>query len=164
MTKDQREAFDYLKTRRYRTSSIRELSYAFVLSNVEDLRAQLKAGLAAFPQNLPYNYEEERSNEPYSASLLETAKIWAKEGDAANYRIEAAPDQPEMAVVRFQDPEPVPEALERRRQASANSLGDFNVVGWVNASLEYRAPDPTVEARDCLEIRSLEGFRRSAHC
>jgi len=142
MTRDQREAFDYLKTRRYRTSSIRELSYAFVLSNVESLRAQLKAGLAAFPQNLPYNYEEERSNKPYSKSLLETAKIWAKEGDAANYRIEAAPDQPEMAVVSFQDPEPVPEALEHKRQASANSLGDFNVVSWVNASLEHRAPDP----------------------
>ncbi len=152
MTKDQREAFDYLKTRRYRTSSIRELSYAFVLSNVEDLRAKLKAGLETFPQNLPYNYEEERSNGTYSASLLETAKIWAKEGDAANYRIEAAPDQPEMAVVSFQDPEPVPEGLERRRQASANSLGDFNVVGWVNASLEHRAPDPRWKLETVLKF------------
>jgi len=152
MTKDQRDAFGYLKTRRYRTSSIRELTYAFVLSNVEDLRTKLKAHLDAFPQNLPYNYEEERSNEPYSAGLLETAKIWAKEGNAANYRIEGAPDQPEMAVVNFQDPEPVPEGLERRRQASANALGDFNVVGWVNASLEHRAPDPRWKLETVLKF------------
>ena len=142
MTKDQRDAFDYMKTRRYRTSSIRELSYAFVLSHVEDLRARLKASLETFPQNLPFNYEEERSNETYVASLLETAKIRGKEGDAVNYKIEAAPDQPEMAVVSFEDPEPVPEALERKRQASANALGEFNVVSWINASLEHRLPDP----------------------
>jgi hypothetical protein len=152
ITKDQRDAFDYLKTRRYRTSSIRELSYAFVLSNVEDLRAKLKAGLEAFPQNLPYNYEEEKSNEAYAASLLETAQIWAKEGDAANYKIEAAPDHPEMAVVSFRDPEPVPEALERKRQASANTLGDYNVVSWVNTSLEHRAPNPRWKLETVLKF------------
>ena len=152
MTKDQREAFDYLKARRFRTSSIRELSYAFVLTDVENLRAKLKADLETFPQNLPFNYEEERGNETYSASLLETAKIWAKEGDAANYKVEAAPDQPDMAIVSFQDPEPVPEELERKRQASANTLGEYNVVGWVNTSLERRAPDPRWKLETVLKF------------
>jgi hypothetical protein len=158
MTKDQREAFDYLKTRRYRTSSLRELSYAFVLSNVEDLGAKLKAGLEAFPQNLPYSYEQEKSNEAYAATLLETAQIWAKEGDAANYKIEAALDQPEMVVVRFQNPEPVPEALERQRQAGANTLRDYTVVSWVNRSLEHLAPDPRSKLETVLK------FARSRDC
>ncbi len=152
MTQVQRDAFDYLKTRRYRSSSIRELTYPFALTSPQDLRAKFKAGLEAFPSNLPFNYEEERTDEAHSARLLETAKIWAKEGDTSNYAIEDAPDQPGMVVISYQNPEPVPEELEHRRKASARSLGDYNVVGWVNTSLEKCTPDAKWKLGTILEF------------
>jgi hypothetical protein len=142
ITREQRDAFDYLKGRRFRSASIRDLTYAFALNSDEGLRSKFKLSLQSFPQDLPYNYEEEKANETNRERLLETARIWAKWGDTENYEIENVPDQPGMALVSYHDPEPMSEDLEQRREASARSLGDFNVVGWVKASFEKRAPDP----------------------
>jgi hypothetical protein len=70
--------------------------------------------LQSFPQDLPYNYEEEKANEVYRERLLETARIWAKWGDTENYEIENVPDQPGIALVSYHDPQPMQEDLEQR--------------------------------------------------
>jgi hypothetical protein len=152
MTRDQLEAFAYLNERRFRSASIRDLTHAFALNSNETLRSSFKSALQSFPFELPYSLEEEKSDEGYTAQLRETASLWAKWGDADNYTIASVPDQPDKVLVRYQDPEPLPQELERRREESARALGDFNVVSWVNASLEKRKPDPRWPLETILEF------------
>jgi hypothetical protein len=86
ITREQRDAFDYLKGRRFRSASIRDLTYAFALNSDEGLRSKFKLSLQSFPQDLPYNYEEEKVNEAYSADRVfpndrSTCSVFCKIGN-----------------------------------------------------------------------------------
>ena len=58
----------------------------FTLSADEGIREAFKSALAQFPDNLPFEREEQKSNNQTIADLKETAEQWSGLGDAENYK------------------------------------------------------------------------------
>jgi hypothetical protein len=83
---DKAKAKDFLDSRQSRRRDIHELAMRFALTTDDGLRESFKEVLAHFPEDLPYEVEEERSNSGATASLKEAAERWAGLGDIQNYR------------------------------------------------------------------------------
>src|SRR5690348_15699301 len=72
MTAVQKEADAYLKARQYRQRSLKDLSYLFALSD-DDERTRFREALQRFPAELPYEYEEQKTNDGTKAAFAERA-------------------------------------------------------------------------------------------
>ena len=155
MTGEQRGGFDYLQTRRFQHNSIRDLTMLFALSHDPTLREKFKTALQRFPDELPFNYQEEMANEPLKAKLRETAQIWATWGDAANYRTEPVPDRPGTVSVSFHAPQQPSAEFQQEREENARSIGDFSVRAWADSSFRAGALDKR------YELKSVITFARS---
>ena len=86
LTGEKAKAKAYLDQRKYRKREVRELAMLFALSPDDDLRERFRALLAAFPRDLPYEVEEQRSNAELTADLIKHAERWAGLGDRENYK------------------------------------------------------------------------------
>ena len=74
------KAKTFLESRTSRKRDVRELAMHFAISSDKGLRARFKAALAAFPVDLPYEVEEDRSNAKVTAALKEQAERWGGSG------------------------------------------------------------------------------------
>ena len=137
MTAVQKEADSYLKARQYRKRSLKDLSYLFALSNNDDERMRFREALQRFPAELPYEYEEQKTNDGTTADFAERASAWAKFWNLDNYAIERVPDQPALVALSYRDPEPPTPEVEKRQKESADNLRDFGVVAWAMKSFQH---------------------------
>jgi hypothetical protein len=157
LSADKAAALSYLAGRKSRFREVRDLAPVFALHSDDRLRERFKLALAAFPDQLPYFVEEERANEDHMQSLLETARIWAGLGNAENYRASDFPQKPEMKILKYQAPEPLPDAVQERLATSTLSLQDYSVVAWATKSLEVGALEPNIDLAAALDhVRSRE--------
>ena len=85
LTRQQMEAKRYLDTRVSCSRSVRELAGRFALSPNKRLRARFQESLARFPDDLPYEFEEQRDNKEETRSLKKNAMLNAGFSDIANY-------------------------------------------------------------------------------
>jgi hypothetical protein len=154
---DRVAALDYLKARKSRFREVRNLVPMFALHSDDKLREKFKSSLAAFPSDLPYFYEEERSSEGRRQSLLESAQLWAGWGDAENYKMSDVEGRPGTKLVEYQAPAPLPDEVQDRLSKSALSLRDSGIMFWAKGSLETGALKPDLNMRDALaHVRSRE--------
>lgn len=64
---------------------LRGTAMLFILSADEALRSDFQAALARFPEDLPFEFEEQRGNPEIIEELLDRARLFAEIGCADNY-------------------------------------------------------------------------------
>jgi hypothetical protein len=70
---------------------VRWLAQLFVLNSDETLGTAAQKAIQAFPDVLPFEYEEEKQDREHVASLARTAEIWSHIGDIETYSASRAP-------------------------------------------------------------------------
>lgn len=145
------EAKRYLANRSSNQHEVRELAMLFALGRDEGLREQFRNALAQFPENLPFEFEEERGNAELTASLKEKAERWAGLGDRANYR--QSQDE-EKVYVHYDPPEGMSPAQQRRLDSATTYLHEQGVLGWATLYLETGTP------RDGMTLAEAVAFAR----
>jgi hypothetical protein len=106
----------------------------FALNEDSALSEKFKAALARFPDDLPYELEEQKSNAEFTAHLKEEAERWAGLGDRKNYK-QTQHDETRVAIT-YESPRPLTEKEQKRLKESTTSVQGFNIVGWAVKSLE----------------------------
>ena len=144
------KAKEYLDTRASRSRNVRDLAMRFAISPDKKLRDHFKEALARFPDELPYEVEETRSNRNFTASLKEDAERYAGLGDIANYRKHRTED--EKVVVSYQSP--VPPTPEQAQKIAANDtyLQETAVIGWAGNSLADNALSDGIALADAIAL------------
>lgn len=80
-----------------RRLDIRSLGTLMVLKG-GDIGEQAAAAIQRFPQDLPFDYAQEREKEEVRAELARTADIWAELGKRVNYRAEVSEDKSRVLI------------------------------------------------------------------
>lgn len=140
-----------------RRLDVRALVCRFVLSADPQIAAAARAAIARFPQDLPYETQEQSQDGDAVARLREQALMWADLGDAANYHEEPSPDGTSTWVVyrpRHRPSEHLREAVARVKER-----GNWNGrVGWVLQSIESSESIASVQLAD---LRAAVGLCRT---
>jgi hypothetical protein len=134
LTGEKAEAKKFLDERKSRTREIRGLAMLFALSDDNTLSEKFKAALARFPDDLPYELEEQKTSGQYSAHWKEEAERWVGLGDRKNYK-QTQYDETRVAIA-YEPPKPMTDKDQKRLKESTTSLKGFSIVGWVVKSLE----------------------------
>jgi hypothetical protein len=137
LTGDRATAKAFLDSRQGRKREVRELAMRFALSTNDHLRTRFKNALACFPNDLPYEFEEQRSNEGYKTHLQEDADRWAGLGDIRNYRRHETKEKD--VLISYQPPVPMTPAQKKILQRSTTSLQEHSVIAWATKSLQANA-------------------------
>ena len=133
LTGDKAKAMDFLNSRQSHRRDIQELALRFAINTDHGLRQRFKEVLTHFPEDLPYEVEEHRSNSGVTASLKEAAERWAGLGDIQNYRKHHS--KTDEVVISYEAPNPLTPAQEKRLEESTTSLQEYRVIGWATKSL-----------------------------
>jgi hypothetical protein len=134
LTGDKAKAKEFLDSRQSRRREVRNLAMRFALSPDDGLRRRFKEVLARFPDDLPYELEEHRSNAVATASMKEEAERWAGLGDIQNYRTH--PTESRHVLISYQQPIPMTPEQEKRLEETTTSLQEQSVIGWAMKSLK----------------------------
>ena len=131
------EAKEFLDQRKSRRREVRQLAMLFALNKDSALSEKFRVALAQFPDDLPYEVEEQKSDAGFTAHLREDAERWAGLGDRKNYK-QIQHDETRVAIT-YESPTPLTEIQQERLKESTTSLQGFNIVGWAIKSLEANA-------------------------
>ncbi|MCR6732847.1 MAG: AAA family ATPase [Afipia sp.] len=134
LTGEKAKAKEFLDTREYRKHEVRELALRFAISGDINLRDRFKNALASFPENLPYEVEEERGHAKLTQQLKEKAEIWCGLGDIENYRRYDMEDN--QFAIGYEPPKPLPEAAQQKAAKATESLSQSHVLYWAMKSLK----------------------------
>jgi hypothetical protein len=137
LTGEKAEAKEFIDHRKSRTREISNLAIVFALNEDDALREKFKAALARFPDDLPFEFEEQKTNDGFTAHLKESAERWAGLGDRQNYK-QSKYDEKHIAIT-YESPTPQTERDERRLKEATTSIKGFNIVGWAIKSLSDNA-------------------------
>ena len=150
LTGGKAKAKEYLDARVSRSRNVRELAMHFATSPDKKLRDHFKEALARFPDDLPYEVEETRSNRNLTASLKEDAERYAGLGDIANYSKHRTED--EQVVVSYQSP--VSPSAEQTQKIAANTtyLQETVVIEWARHSLANNALSDSIALTDAIAL------------
>lgn len=133
LTGDKAKAKAFLESREYRKRDVRELAMRFAITSNKELRERFRKALAAFPEHLPFEIEEQRENPRLAQQLKEKAEIWSGLGDIENYRrYEMEGDQ---VAIGYEHPKPLPEATQEKAAKAAESISQMRVLNWALKSL-----------------------------
>ena len=91
------DAKAYLDKREYRKRNVIQFATLFALNKDATLREKFKNALAQFPDDLPYEVEEQKTDQGYTDHLMDEAAGWVGLGDRANYK-QSQYDQDPIAV------------------------------------------------------------------
>jgi hypothetical protein len=133
LTGEKAKAKEFLDQRRSRAREIRQLAMLLALSENNALSEKFKAALARFPDDLPYEYEEQKSHDRFTVHLKEDAERWAGLGDRENYK-QTQHDETRVAIT-YEPPKPLTEDEKKRLEECTTSLQGGNIVGWAIKSL-----------------------------
>ncbi|WP_183131246.1 hypothetical protein [Pseudomonas savastanoi] len=128
----------FLDKRESRLRDVHQLAMSFALSRDENLREQFKAGIEAFPNNLPFEIAELREDPSAIEHLKEQAKRWAGLGDKKNYR--QAPASNDGVLITYQSPVPLAPKQQKRLEEATAFLQAQWAFGWATQSLSENVP------------------------
>jgi hypothetical protein len=128
------DAKDFLDRRKSCKREIRQLAMCFALNKDSALSEKFRAVLARFPDDLPYELEEQKSNAEYTTYLREEAERWAGLGDRKNYK--QTPYDETRVAIAYESPKPLSSDQQRRLEESVTSIQEFNVIAWAAKSLK----------------------------
>jgi len=150
------QAKEYLDQRKSRSCDVRQLAMFFALTENEALRERFKAALDAFPANLPYEREEDRSNPGATAHLRENAERWAGLGDRKNYQQSSVAD--DAVMITYQPPTPLTPAQEQRLAETTTYLREQNALSWASKSLSENKPAVGWTLADAIAFARARDF------
>ena len=127
------DAKAYLDERKYRKRNVMQFATLFALNQDAALQAKFKNALAQFPAALPYEVEEQKTDQGYTDHLKEEATGWAGLGDCANYK-QSQFDEERIAIT-YERPDPLTPKQEARLAKSTTVLQWFNIVAWASQSI-----------------------------
>lgn len=163
---EQARAKEYLDARKSRGREVRALAMFFALNPDHALSEKFKAALAGFPDELPYELEEQK-NETVTAQLKEDAERWAGLGDRKNYK-QSQYNETHVSI-SYESPKPLTENEEERLKESATSIKGFNIVGWAMQSIKANAVaaglslgDALAHAKSIDTVDAFDTFDRGA--
>jgi hypothetical protein len=133
LTGEKAKAKAFLDSRAYRKHEVRELAMRFAITSDTVLRDRFKKAMAAFPDNLPFDVEEQRGNEKLVQNLKEKAELWSGLGDIENYRRYEMEN--EQVAIGYELPKPLPEVTQQKAAKASESLGQSRVLNWAQKSL-----------------------------
>lgn len=137
LTGEKAEAKEFLDKRKSRIREIRSLTIFFALNKDNALSESFRDALARFPHNLPYDLEEQKTNDRLAARWKEDAERWAGLGDRKNYK-QSQYDEKYVAI-SYESPTPLTDSGQARLDESTATLKSYNTVGWVVKSFEGNA-------------------------
>ncbi len=138
--------------REARRLEIRSLALPFVLCPDADLRTAAQAAIQAFPENLPFDYEEER-NEGRTARLRRTAEIWAEFGRTENYTAVRAEDG-KGVYIQLNNPRATDADMVAAAERHETMTQRLEILNWVHDCFKQK------HLSDKLPVsRALEGAK-----
>ena len=138
LTGTKQQAKEYLDQRKYRSRDVRQLAMCFALSGNKALREAFKVALESFPDNPPYELEEQCSNPAAAEHLKKDAERWAGLGDRRNYQ--QSPVNEDSVMITYQPPTPLTDEQEQRLAKSSNYLQEQSALAWATKSLSENKP------------------------
>jgi hypothetical protein len=97
------------------------------------LREKFKNALAQFPDDLPYEVEEQKTDQGYTDHLMDEAAGWVGLGDRANYK-QSQYDQDPIAVT-YDRPNPLTPTRKRGSRRARRFFKDS--VLWVGLANRF---------------------------
>lgn len=149
MSENQKNSDLYLKQRNYRNYSLKDLVYQYASSDNESERKEIKASLARFPSELPFELEEQRKDAGMETTMREVAQVWSRFANIENYSLRAVPGYQGLSQPIYTDPDTPKPTSERRAQAT-RSLGAIAIIKWARKSLISKAIDPEMTVKDAV--------------
>lgn len=131
-----------LNERPHRQRDIRAL-LPYLIFGGDDLQQQVLAGVSAFPQHLPFEYEEEKGNTDRVASLTEKMREFAEWGVLENWRV-LQPKDGEGSVIWCDPPSTHTESFKVQSDNLAQINEYLALSLWANSTLDQRALDPKI--------------------
>jgi hypothetical protein len=131
------EAVRAANTRPARHVEIRWLAQLFVLNPNEKLRNTAQAAIQAFPNALPFEYEEEKTSQERVAWLKRIAEIWSEAGRIENYRATPARDGT-GTLIGLENPTASDPDVVATAHRSAQMNEKFGLLVWISDSFEGR--------------------------
>jgi hypothetical protein len=153
LSKQQVKAQEFLESRASHKRNVMELAMHFALSSDDALRARFKGALAGFPDDLPYEVEEGRSNPDVTATLKEKAERWAALGDIRNYRKQATAT--DGYVIMYNPPKALTPGEEERLKDTTAFFEEQRVIGWAMKSLKDNELDAAVTLNAAVAFARL---------
>jgi hypothetical protein len=126
LTGEKASAKEFLDQRKSRAREIRQLALLFALNENSTLSGRFNDALAHFPDELPYEYEEQKTDGDSTARLKEAAERWAGLGDRKNYK-QTKYDETHVAIT-YEAPRPLSDNEQKRLTESTTSLQRMNIV------------------------------------
>jgi len=145
--------YDAVKTgnsRPCRRDEVRSAAILYVLSGDEALREAARAAIADFPNQLPFDLEEQRNRVEFVAELRRTAEIWAQVANPDTYRVYRARDHDQITYVKHESPQAndpdVVEVVERQRAMADRS----DLTMWATKTFETGMIDARLTIADAV--------------
>ncbi|HWX65422.1 MAG TPA: hypothetical protein VNZ27_03240 [Rhodanobacter sp.] len=132
-----------LNERPHRQQDIRQLLPYLIFAGDDDLQQRVLAGVFAFPQHLPFEYEEEKKNGNRVAELTEKMTVFAERGVLDNWQVQQARDG-DGYLIWCDAPSTHTERFKEQSEDQAR-LSEYFALGlWANEALEKGVVDPKI--------------------
>lgn len=135
-----------------RRADIRSLATLMLLKGGE-LSERTSSSIQRFPDDLPYGYAHERTDEAITADLLGTAQIWAELGKLENYRANLSEDESKV-LISVENPKasgPNFEAIQARHVEMSRHL---RLLNWAHSYFENGKLKDTLTIEDAVAAAS----------
>ncbi len=134
-----------------RKMELRQLAQVFVLYDDDELREAAQTAIQNFPNDLPFESEEQRKSDAYAQKLQATADNWAEWGKPENYRSQKLPDEPNKRLIYLENPKSEePRAVETAQRHEQN-MREMALFNWVTDTFENGALSTRMTIDDAWE-------------
>ena len=127
----------------------RWLAQLFVLNSNEALGTAAQKAIQAFPDVLPFEYEEEKQDREHVASLARTAEIWSHIGDIETYSASPAPGGSGI-IIRHDNPTASDPDVVAVAERSVRMNEHLRLLNWVMESFEQQKVSDRLSVSDAL--------------
>lgn len=113
--------------------TLRDLALHHVVAADRQIRAQVHAAIADFPNNLPFFYAEEQHDPEHVARLRASAESWAEFGKQENYRAVPSPEPDDSRIlIEFDNPRAKQPDMQAALAQSSAVLQTHSLWVWVD--------------------------------
>ena len=114
--------------------NVKSLAISFAFSESKDIKKAFKSALAQFPDNLPFEWEEQKVNAQIIAKLKERAEQWAGLGDEKNY--ERTPHGEKQIMIFYNSPKTLTDETQKKLEKNNASLERNQSIFLADKSLK----------------------------
>lgn len=132
-----------------RGADIRSLATLIVLNGGE-LGAQAVAAIQSFPNKLPFEYVEERSDKGIISELSSTAQIWAEFGKRENYKAKISSDESKI-IISLDNPKATGPDVEEIQAKQTEMLHRLRILNWASSYFENHQLNESLTIEDAVK-------------